>query len=75
MKKSNSSNNNGNSYAKFSAMAFQLAIPIGLGVWLGGYLDEKWKMETPWMTVIFSLLGVFIGLYLVLSELSKLNNK
>ena len=61
-----------NTFAKFSGIGIQMAVLIVAGVFLGQYLDNKFQFETPWMTVLFSLIGVFIGLYLVLKEVMSI---
>jgi F0F1-type ATP synthase assembly protein I len=38
-------------YAKYSGIAFQMIVSIGLAVWLGVYLDERQKLSQPWWTL------------------------
>lgn len=59
-------------YAKFSALGIQMAVIIGLFTWLGVYLDEKYQTAKSMYTVILSLTGVAIGLYLIIREVIKL---
>ena len=58
---------------KYSAMGFQMLAAILLGVFGGMYLDEQYRSEEqfPLFTVIGSLFGVFIALYLPLKGLLK----
>lgn len=62
-----------NSFARFSSIGIQMLVYIIGGVYFGKYLDTKLQSETPWMTIIFSLIGVFAGLYKVIKEVSSLN--
>lgn len=48
---------------------------IAGGAWLGNYLDTSQNYETPVYTIVFSLTGVGIGLYLVIREVINLSNK
>ena len=58
-------------YAKYSTLAIQMALTIGLFAWLGTFLDEKYQMETPLYTVAFSLFGIFMSLYRVIKGVTK----
>lgn len=62
------------SYVKYSSLAFQMGGTIALFCWLGVKLDEWQKTETPWYTIVFSLLGVGGSLYMVLKQLLNNNN-
>jgi len=54
-----------NPFVRYSGLAFQMAAPIILGVLLGRYLDGE---DAMLYTIIFSLAGVFTGLYLALKD-------
>ncbi|MBD79673.1 MAG: hypothetical protein CL840_12210 [Crocinitomicaceae bacterium] len=58
-------------YAKFSSLAFQMAIIIGGGTYLGNYLDEKAANEFPIWTLVLSLTSVAASLYYVIKEIIK----
>jgi hypothetical protein len=62
-----------NPYLKYSTLAFQIGGIIILGVWLGDWLDATYRpqAETPVYTIIFSLLFVFIALYVSLKDFIK----
>ncbi|WP_066756367.1 AtpZ/AtpI family protein [Crocinitomix algicola] len=62
-----------NNYVKFSAVGIQMAVVIIAGAFGGNALDEKYQTEKPVWTIVFSLLGVAIGLYLVIKEVINLN--
>ena len=61
-------------YAKYSGMAIQMGFTIGFFAWLGTYLDEKYQMEKPLITVGLSLFGISLSLYVVLRGLIKRND-
>ncbi|MBW6502216.1 MAG: AtpZ/AtpI family protein, partial [Bacteroidales bacterium] len=44
-------------YARYSGMAFQMIVIIGLATWGGVKLDELLSMKTPVFTIVLSLLG------------------
>lgn len=53
---------------------FQMGLIIFLGVMLGQWLDEKFKIEGSVLTIVFSLLAVFIALYNVIRQVTKMSN-
>ncbi len=62
-----------NSFAKYSSLGIQMGVIICIGVFGGQYLDEYFNFESPWMTIVCSLLGVFASLYIVLKGIIKMN--
>lgn len=52
-------------------MGAQMGITIGLGVYAGIKLDEKYPNEHKMWTIICSLSSVAIALYLVLSRVIR----
>ena len=52
-------------------MVVQMGIIIFAGVFGGLKLDAKFEREDSLFTIIFSLLGVFTALYIVLKDLIK----
>ncbi len=63
-----------NKYARFSGIAFQMAVTIFLGTYIGIKLDEKYPNEDNIFTVIFSLLFVLASLYSVVKQVTKISN-
>lgn len=47
-----------------------LVIIAGLSL-LGDYLDTRLALETPWLTIIFSLVGVSASMYLLIKQLNS----
>lgn len=54
--------------AKYTGIGIQMAAVIGLGTWLGMWLDGE-TPEFPLYTLICSLLAVFAAIYLVIRQL------
>lgn len=63
-----------NPILRFSSMALQMGLIIGLAAWGGTELDTRAKNEKPIYTIILCLLGIGISLYLVIKDASKLSN-
>jgi hypothetical protein len=59
------------SYAKYSGLAFQMGIIIFLGTWGGYKLDQYFGFESHVLTLILSILSVFIALYTALKDVLK----
>jgi len=55
-------------YAKYSSIAFQMIAIILVAVWGGLKLDEKFRNGQPLFIIIFSLLGVFIAIYIAIKD-------
>jgi predicted MFS family arabinose efflux permease len=63
------------SLAKYSTMAFQMGIIIGLGVFGGIKLDRWLHMRFPLFTILLSLISVAISIYYFIKDLITLNRK
>ena len=60
-------------YIRFSGIAFQMIAVIGIFSYFGVWLDEKFPNSYSLYTVIFSLLGVVLAMYLVIKKVISLN--
>lgn len=60
-----------NAYAKFSGIAVQMVVVIGIGAFAGYKIDESAHHQTKWVTALLSLIGVFIALYIVIRSLKN----
>jgi F0F1-type ATP synthase assembly protein I len=60
-----------NPFIKFSNLAIQMGLIIGLGAWGGHKLDQHYKTSKPVWTIVLSLLGIAAGLYVVLKDFIK----
>ena len=63
-----------NKWLVFMNIPFQMGLIIFLGVMFGKWLDEKFKIEGSILTIVFSLLAVFIALYNVIRQVNKMSN-
>ena len=61
-----------NKFARYSSMGIQMAIIIGFSSWLV-YLDQQKNPPGTLYTVLLSLSGVAIALYLVIKEVIKMS--
>ncbi|HKK40534.1 MAG TPA: AtpZ/AtpI family protein [Cryomorphaceae bacterium] len=60
-----------NDFYKYSGMAIQMGITIAAAVYGGVAIDEKLKLETPWFTLLLSLIGVGAAIYIVIRTTSR----
>jgi len=57
-----------NPFLKYSNLALQMGVIIGLSAWGGNKLDNYYKNSTPVFTIVLCLLGIGGSLYLVLKD-------
>ena len=62
---------NQNKFLLLSNLAIQMGVIITMGVFLGDYLDSKLNNQTPWWTLLFSLLSIIASFYYVLKTMKK----
>jgi len=60
--------------AVFTGIAAQMGVTIFAGAYLGKWLDVEYPSNKKWFTMIFTLLGVGISLFVVLKQLNKFND-
>ncbi len=60
-----------NQLIKYSNLSIQMAVIIGVSVWGGDKLDLYYKNQTPVFTIVLSLLGIAVAMYVVLRGLIK----
>ena len=58
-------------YAKYSGVAIQMIAILLLGVYAGKWLDGHFQSETPWFTLVFSILAIALALYIPLRGLMR----
>lgn len=75
MSKDSKKNNKSKAYIKFSAIGIQMGAIIAAGAWFGVWLDDRQGGESKLFTIIFSLLGVAIALYLIIKEVIKMGKE
>jgi len=49
-------------------MSTKIALAILAGVYSGKYLDERWELETPIFTLILSMFGLALALYIIIKD-------
>jgi F0F1-type ATP synthase assembly protein I len=59
---------------RLSSAAFQM-IALLVVCTYGGYKLDELLISTPWATLSCSLLGVFLGLYILIKEAIKSSNQ
>lgn len=60
-----------NKFAKFSSLAFEMAIIITIFAFGGRYLDKKFEMQKPIITAVSCLIGVVGSMYLTIKQLKN----
>lgn len=58
---------------RFSSVGIQMGVIIGLAAWGGTELDKWQQNQKPVWTIVTTLLGVALALYLVIKEALKLS--
>ncbi len=59
---------------RLSTVGLVLAISVGLGAWLGLWLDERWGTG-PWMTVLGVVIGSAAGFRELFREVNRYRRK
>lgn len=59
-----------NAYARYSSMAIQMLVIILMGVF-GGFKLDTWLHTKPVITIILSLVSVFLAIFYVTRDLLK----
>ena len=53
-------------------MVVQMAVIIGGAAWGGHALDQRYQNEKPIWTIVLSLLGIAISLYLIIRSANQM---
>ena len=68
------SNNSYTKYLQLTSIAFQMLAIMLVFIWLGKKADEKWNTsETNYFTLIGTLVGLGVSLYIILQQLKRIN--
>ena len=62
---------NQNKFLLLSNLAIQMGLIITVGVFLGNYVDFKLNNQTPYWTILLSLLSISASLYQVLKKIKE----
>ena len=68
-KKGNNQDTEAKSLGTYGGIAFQMVAVIGLFAFAGHYIDKAAGHGVQWVTAIFSLVGVFIAMYIIFKSL------
>lgn len=60
-----------NDFYRYTGMAMKMGIVILLGVLGGQKLDEKAGTQSPWFTIVLSLVSVSAAIYIVIKDTSQ----
>jgi hypothetical protein len=63
--------NEASNLAKFSGIAFQMIVIIGIFTFAGYKIDEANHHNVKWVTAALSLAGFFISLYIVIRSVKN----
>ena len=63
-----------NQFFRFSNLTVQMGVIIGLSTWGGMKLDEHYQTKDPYFTIVLSLVGIGVALYVVLKDVMKNSN-
>lgn len=63
-----------NKYFRLAGAGMQMGITIYLFSLLGKWLDSKYPNEGNWYTAGLVLFGVFASMYLLISQLNRIND-
>ena len=64
-----------NKYLQLTGIAFQMGATIYLFTYVGKLLDAKYPQNIKLFTLILSIIGVLVSLYIINKQLKKLNSK
>ncbi len=59
-------------WGHFMGLGLQMAIGVGLGLWVGSRLDRRYGWS-PWGTLVCTMLGMAGGMYLMIKEAIRAN--
>lgn len=59
-------------YVPFLGLGIQLAATIGIMVFIGIWIDKKFD-TSPYLTLIFSFLGILTGIYHFVKSVTRLD--
>jgi F0F1-type ATP synthase assembly protein I len=66
---------NNSPYLRLTSAGLQMTGVITAFSYLGYYLDSRFKLSTPWWTIVLGLMGVGTGLYIVIREVTEISKK
>ena len=64
-----------NNYARFTGMGFQMLVTIGLGVYAGIKLDERYPNKYQVFSIICSMVAIGLSVFSVIKQVNKSSKK
>jgi len=63
-------------YVQLTGIALEMMVIMFVFIWLGKKGDENWgAADSRWFTLLGTLLGLAVSLYVILKQLNRLNEK
>lgn len=62
-------------YLTLMGTAAQMGVTIYLGTYLGKKLDVIYPNEKNYFTILLTLVGVFVALFVIIKQLNRINQK
>ncbi|MDO4228879.1 MAG: AtpZ/AtpI family protein [Capnocytophaga sp.] len=62
-------------WLKFSQAGLQMAVTIAICAFLGDWLDTKFPNSYSLFTVVLSLFGVLVAMYVVIRQVMNMSDK
>jgi len=62
-------------YLALMGVAAQMGVTIYLGAYFGKMLDDKYPNEKNYFTILFTLLGVFVAIFVIIKQLNRINQE
>jgi F0F1-type ATP synthase assembly protein I len=59
-------------WGKHLGVGLQILVGVGLGYFVGNWLDRKYGW-TPWGVIVGTMLGLVAGMYLLIKDAIRLN--
>jgi F0F1-type ATP synthase assembly protein I len=59
-------------WGHYAGYGLQIAAGVGLGAWVGYWLDKRYHWS-PWGVLVGSLLGLASGMYLLIRDALRMN--
>jgi ATP synthase protein I len=61
-------NQKANQWMKYSGLAFQFLLLIGIGVLVGQWLDSKMENQTPYFTLLLAIIMLCAAMYRMIKD-------
>lgn len=65
----------GNKWALFLGIPFQMLVVLLVGYFIGDFLDNKYQVEDRWWTIGMTLLALFVSLYQIIKQVKSFSDR